>query len=159
MINSKWDLRFLEMARFLSSWSLDPSSKIGAVAVSPTRQILSVGYNGFPRGISDTEERLTKRELKYEYVVHAEKNLVYNACHNGISLNGSTVYVYGLPICSECAKAIIQVGSRRVICAVDHDEPMNQKWADSWIKSKELFAEVGIDYSLITTRNTDGHQS
>ena len=61
----------------------------------------------FQRGIKDSEERLNNRERKYELVVHAEMNAIYNASLNGVSLKDSTLYVYGLPICDECAKGII----------------------------------------------------
>ena len=67
---SKWDKRFINIAESVSTWSKDPSRKIGAIAVR-NRKILSTGYNGFPKGIEDTEARLNVREIKYQYVVHA----------------------------------------------------------------------------------------
>ena len=110
----KWDIRFLELARHISSWSKDPSRKIGAVAIKD-RQVLATGYNGFPAGVIDDEERYNDREVKYELVVHAEMNCIFNAGKNGMSLKGSTMYVYGLPVCHECAKGIIQTGVERVV--------------------------------------------
>ena len=105
----KWDIRFISIAREYSTWSKDPSTQVGAVAVDPkTRRVLSGGYNGFPRGIEDTDKRLNDRDLKHSLVVHAEMNLIYNATRSGISLEGSHLYVWGLPVCSECAKGIIQ---------------------------------------------------
>ena len=74
----KWDGRFLDIAREISTWSKDPSRKIGAIAVRD-RKILATGYNGFPKGIEDTPCRLNIREIKYQYVVHAEMNCIYNA--------------------------------------------------------------------------------
>lgn len=106
----KWDKRYLELAREVASWSKDPSKKIGAIAVGSKGQVLSQGYNGFPRGIDDSKRRYEDRAIKYKYVVHAEMNVIYNATYNGISLDGATLYVYGLPVCSECAKGIIQTG-------------------------------------------------
>ena len=85
-----WDARYLDLAENVSSWSKDPSRKIGAVAVGSKGQILSQGYNGFPRGIDDSIERYNDKETKYRYVVHAEMNVVYNATYNGISLDGAT---------------------------------------------------------------------
>ena len=143
-----WNERFMEMAELVSTWSKDPSRKIGAVAVGSKRQILSTGYNGFPRGIDDTEERLNNRELKYQYVVHAEQNMIYNATYNGISLDGASLYVYGLPICHECAKGIIQVGIKEVfICRKSLLDRPN--WYDSYLKSKEMFDEAGIVVKLV----------
>lgn len=149
-LSKKWRIRFIELAEHFSNWSRDPSTKIGAVAVSENRQILSIGYNGFPRGISDSEERLEDRETKYKHVVHAEKNLIYNACHNGISLKDSTLYVYGLPVCGECAKAVIQVGISRVICGFDGEYKEN--WKESVEFAEKLFNEVRIKFDYYSKK-------
>lgn len=141
----KWDVRFIELAQHFSSWSRDPSTKIGSVAVSKDRQILSIGYNGFPRGINDLDERLNDRPTKYSYVVHAEKNLIYNACLNGISLKDSILYVYGLPVCAECAKAVVQVGVKRVVCGFV--EELNPRWIESTKLAEEIFKEVNLDFT------------
>jgi len=138
---SKWDLRFLEMAKLVATWSKDPSRKIGAVAVN-NRQVIATGYNGFPAGIEDTLERYQDRETKYEFVVHAEMNCIFNAGKNGMSLKDSTMYVYGLPVCHECAKGIIQTGVKRVVI---HDEKYTDlKWVNSFKKTLNLFSEAGI---------------
>src|SRR6056300_1257995 len=83
---TKWDKRFMDMAQMISTWSKDPSSKIGAVAVNDEKRILATGYNGFPRGIADTEERLNNRDEKYPRIIHAEMNVLMNALYNGVSL-------------------------------------------------------------------------
>jgi dCMP deaminase len=144
----KWDKRFLKMSQEVAGWSKDPSAQIGCVAVNDNRQILSTGYNGFPRGINDTEERYSVREEKYKYVVHAEMNAIYNATWNGVSLNGSTFYVYGLPVCSECAKGIIQSGVKRVVMHGDL-ESIPDRWIQSWNNTKKLFDEAGVKYEFI----------
>lgn len=143
-----WNLRFMDLAQQVSTWSKDPSKKIGAVVVGPKRQILSTGYNGFPRGIEDTHDRLNDRDLKYKYVVHAEMNAIYNATYTGTSLDGASMYVYGLPICHECAKGIIQVGIKEVFIDKKSlsDKP---NWYDSYLKSKEMFDDVGITIKLV----------
>jgi dCMP deaminase len=145
---NKWDRRFLEMAKNISSWSKDPSTCVGSIAVDPIkRNILSTGYNGFPRDLSDSEERYNDRPIKYKFIVHSEMNLIYNATFNGVSLDGSTLYVYGLPVCSECAKGIIQVGVKRVV--MDTGQPIiPDKWIDSWEYTKAMFDEVGIEYEF-----------
>lgn len=142
-----WDMRFLSDAKHHSSHSKDPSSRIGAVFVRDNN-ILSIGWNGFPRGIADTPERLNHRETKYKYVVHAEMNGIYNATHNGVSLNGSTLYVYGFPTCDKCALGLIQVGVKRVV--VQYDE-IPERWKDSFDLAKDLFKEAGIKYETIMT--------
>jgi len=144
---NKWDMRFLGLAAEISTWSKDPSKKIGAVAFSPKGQVLSQGYNGFPRGIADTDERYTDRNLKYKYVVHAEMNVIYNAVYNGTSLDGATLYVFGLPACSECAKGIIQTGIKRVVMS-NIDGGMD-RWKESWEATQEMFAEAGIEWEII----------
>ena len=73
MILKKWDLRFLEMARNAASWSKDPSTKVGAIIVDDDKRVISVGYNGFPKGVRD-DERLDDRQEKYKIIVHAERN-------------------------------------------------------------------------------------
>ena len=83
---TKWPIRFMNMAKMVSTWSKDPSSKIGAVAVNDERNILATGYNGFPKGIADTEERLNNKDEKYPRIVHAEMNALMNALYNGVSL-------------------------------------------------------------------------
>lgn len=143
-----WNLRFMYLAKQVSTWSKDPSKKIGAVVVGSKRQILSTGYNGFPRGIEDTDERLNDRDLKYKYVVHAEMNAIYNATYTGTSLDGASMYVYGLPICHECAKGIIQVGIKEVF--IDRKSLLDKpNWYDSYLKSKEMFDAVGITIKLV----------
>ena len=108
ILSNKWDKRYIELATQISQWSKDPSSKIGCVAIGDKGQVLAQGYNGFPRNISDNE-RLHERSVKLKYVVHAEMNTIFNAAFSGISLEGSTFYVVGLPCCSDCAKGIVQV--------------------------------------------------
>ena len=146
ILSSKWDYRFLDLAELISTWSKDPSKKIGAVAIGSKRQILAQGYNGFPRGISDSEDRYEDRQRKYELVVHAEMNVIYNASYNGVSLDGATLYVHGLPVCSECAKAVIQVGIKNVIM---RELVPEDRWLESWTKSKEMFKEAGVYYGFI----------
>lgn len=138
----KWDNRFLSLAQEVAGWSKDPSTQVGAVIVGSKREVLSQGFNGFPRGINDSVERYNNREVKYKFVVHAEMNAIYNASYSGTSLDGSTLYIYGLPICSECAKGIIQVGIERVVVLRSKE---NGDWSDSVKLSKEMFKEVGIE--------------
>ena len=138
---NKWTKRYLNLAKQVSTWSKDPSRKIGAVAIGSQGQVLSQGYNGFPRGVNDTKERLNNREEKYVYTVHAEMNCIYNACLNGVSLNGSTLYVYGLPVCDKCAPGIIQVGIKKVIMFSNEKVDI---WEESFKITKQMFDEAGI---------------
>ena len=146
-VSIDWRNRYLSLAKNVASWSKDPSRKVGAIAVGSKGQILSQGYNGFPRGILDSDDRLNDRPTKYKYVVHAEMNVIYNATFNGVSLDNSTLYVYGLPACSECAKGIIQVGIKRVIVCTDCIIP--EVWLQSWSNTISMFDEAGILHEWI----------
>jgi dCMP deaminase len=139
---NKWSRRYLDVAKEVATWSKDPSKKIGAIAVGDKGQILSQGYNGFPRGVKDTDNRYDVREEKYKYVVHGEMNCIYNACNSGVSLNGATLYVTGLPVCSECAKGIIQVGINKVVMEYPKDIP--DFWRESMLLTKQMFQEAGV---------------
>ena len=140
----KWDMRFLELADVIRKWSKDPSRKIGAIAVRD-RKILATGYNGFPKGIADLKVRYDNREEKYKLVVHAEMNCIYNAAENGISLKESTLYIYGLPVCGDCALGIIQAGITRVV-AFSAGTP--ERWKEAIGKTDEIFKEAGVKYEF-----------
>lgn len=143
----KWTERYFNLAKETASWSKDPSRKIGAVVIGDKGQIKSQGYNGFPRGVDDSSERYNNRPVKYQFVVHAEANAIYNAHHNGTSVSGDTIYVTGLPVCHECAKAIIQVGIKKVI----YDTPIVEGtgWFESCTLALEMFDEANVDYECI----------
>ena len=143
--DEKWKNRYLDMAANVATWSKDPSRKIGAVIVGTKGQIISQGFNGFPRGIEDSKERYDDRPTKYKYVVHAELNAIFNAAYNGSTVEGSTIFVSGLPVCHDCARAVIQTGIKHVV--------MNTKPADTWKESGDLslsmFDEAGVTYEFI----------
>ena len=147
-MENKWNERWMQRAKEYSSWSKDPSSKIGAVAIDPKRRIeLSGGYNGFPRGIDDTAERYNDRPTKYKLIVHAEMNVIANAAYNGVSLYGSHLYVYGLPICSDCAKVLINAGIEKVY--MRYPIAILQKWVDSAKDTQEMFEEANIKIEVM----------
>jgi dCMP deaminase len=119
-----------------------------AVIVNDDRRILATGYNGFPRGIDDSEQRLNNKEEKYPRIIHAELNALMNALYNGVSVKGATLYVFGLPVCSDCTKSVIQAGIKRVVIPVMKDVP--QKWSDSWNEMSEpMFKEAGVTVNYI----------
>ena len=100
----KWDIRFLDMAQLVSTWSKDPSTKVGAVIVDPNNRVVSVGYNGFAKGVSD-DNRLDNRETKYKMIVHAECNALIFAQR---PLTECAIYTYPFMPCPKCASMIIQ---------------------------------------------------
>ncbi len=116
-----WDEYFMGVAILASQRSKDPNTQVGACIVNDDNKIMSVGYNGFPRGCSDDEfpwerEGGKESETKYPYVCHAELNAILNA--GGNDLKGCRIYVALFP-CNECAKAIIQCGIKEVIYISD----------------------------------------
>jgi len=150
-LSSKWDIRYLQLAENIASWSKDPSTQIGAIAVGTKGQVLAQGYNGFPRGVEDRVSYYEDRETKYKYVVHAEMNVIYNATYNGVSLDGATLYVTGLPVCSDCAKGVIQVGIKRVVMKEQNIPP---KWIESWKTTAGMFDQAKINWEFINVTDS-----
>ena len=145
-IMSKWDRRFLELAKQISTWSKDPSTQVGCVVVGPDREIRSTGFNGLPRGIDDTDERLNNREIKYPMICHAEENAIMHAARIGVSLKDCTAYVTWPP-CTRCARSLIQAG----IVEVVYTEPNNipERWQEDFIRSTNMMKEAGIKLRTI----------
>jgi dCMP deaminase len=139
-LSEKWDRRFLELAKHISQWSKDPSTKCGCVVVGPDREIRATGYNGFPRGVEDTEARLSNREEKYKLVVHAEENALLYAARVGVSLSGCTAYVTWPP-CTRCAVSLIQAGINNVIYV---EGTIPSRWEDDFILSTSILLEAGV---------------
>lgn len=141
---NKWHKRFLEMAKLVSTWSKDPSTKVGAVIVDKNRRIISTGYNGFAVGVDDCEERLIDRTLKYPLTLHAEENAMSFAKQN---LEGCKLYVCGLPPCAHCASLIIQSGIKEVYTYTMKEE--NERWKESFGLTKKIFEEAGVNLTFI----------
>lgn len=109
MYSEKWDKRYLKLAKTVSDWSKDPRKKCGAVIVDDGK-IKGVGYNGFPRGVKDSNIRLLDKPLKLKIIVHAEVNAI--VASEG---KGDCVYVYPQLPCGQCMGLIIQAGIKRVV--------------------------------------------
>lgn len=142
MVN--WDKRFFDAAVYISEWSKDRSTKIGAVIVK-NNDIISTGYNGFPSGSNDDKEERHQRPLKYSWTEHSERNAIYSAAKHGKSTNGCTIYVKWFP-CSDCARAIIQSGIIRLVCNKPNFE--DERWGESFKIAHEMLTEceIKIDY-------------
>ena len=140
-MTSKWDMRFIELARHISGWSKDPSTKVGCVVVGEDREIRSTGFNGFPRGIDDDPERLADREKKYPLICHAEENAIMHAARIGVSLKDSTAYVTWPP-CSRCARSLIQAGIREVVYSSSEEIP--ERWLEDFEISTSMLAEANV---------------
>lgn len=141
-----WYEFFMRHVYLAASKSKDPRTKIGAILVKDNT-VISEGYNGFPRGVQDLNKRYTSRKTKYNYVVHAEHNVILNCARNGISTLGTTLYTQGIP-CKECAKAIIQTGVKLIIT---HSLWPNLVHCPNWVRSikigERMLDEAGIQIS------------
>ena len=138
--NISWDDYFMGMAVLSSLRSKDPSTKVGAVIVSPDNKVISIGYNGMPRLVDEDKLSWNKGEgldSKYLYVCHAEFNAILNTQVGG-TLKGATLYVTLFP-CNECAKAVIQTGIKEIVY-------LNDKYADQLIfqASRKMLELAGV---------------
>ena len=140
-MTTKWDLRFIGLAQHISTWSKDPSTKVGCVVVGEDREIRSTGFNGFPRGINDDDERLMDREKKYPLICHAEENAIMHAARIGVSLKDSTAYVTWPP-CSRCARSLIQAGIREIVYPETGKIP--ERWIEDFTISDSMLNEAGV---------------
>ena len=145
-MSEKWDNRFLELAKHISGWSKDPSTKVGCVVVGEDREIRSTGFNVFPRGINDDAARLTDRDKKYPLICHAEENAIMHAARIGISLKGSTAYVTWPP-CSRCARSLIQAGIEEIVYPETNAIP--ERWLDDFNTSNGMLLEAGINVRTV----------
>ncbi len=128
---NKWNKRFIELAKLVSTWSKDPSTQVGAVIVDQKNRVVSLGFNGYPRGVKD--EGLDNREERYAKVLHAEANAILFAKQN---LTDCIIYVYPLLPCSSCMALIIQTGIIKVVA--QFSEKRNKELLARWEYSNQL---------------------
>jgi dCMP deaminase len=141
---TNWDQRFIDLARHISAWSKDPSMKVGCVIVADDHGVVSMGFNGFPRGVED-DGRLDNRDKKYPLICHAEENAILHAAKKGHTLAGLTAYVTHPP-CTRCARGLIQAGIKQVVYP-DSDIP--DRWREDFSLAASMFAEVGVKVKII----------
>lgn len=144
-----WDEYFMGIALLSAKRSKDPNTQVGACIVDENNHIMSVGYNGFPKGCSDDifpwDRSGEEYDTKYLYVCHAELNAILNCAGD---LRGCRIYVALFP-CNECAKAIIQSGIKEVLYLSDKYEKTVGTMA-----SKRMFDAAGVKYSPITFKKS-----
>ncbi len=142
----EWINRYFELSKHIAEWSKDPSTKVGAIIVDKYGKILSLGYNGFPRGVEDTEERLNNREVKYNLIVHAEANSILNAA---TSVSGSRIFTSKFP-CNECSKLIVQAGiSILYTTSPDSDIELYNRYKEKFEYSKLILKEGNVEVNYI----------
>ncbi|MGF1703559.1 cytidine/deoxycytidylate deaminase family protein [Photobacterium makurazakiensis] len=134
---SKWAVRFFQMAELVGSWSKDPSTQVGAVITKGNR-IVSVGFNGYPHGISDSAD-IDDREMKLLKTLHAEENAILFAKRD---LADCDIWVTHFP-CPNCAAKIIQTGISTVHCP-EQTEDFLSRWGDKIKVSQDMFTQSGV---------------
>lgn len=143
-----WSEYFINIAEQIKFKSKDPSTKIGSVIADDDNTIISTGYNSFPRGLNDSVVERGERPEKYNWMVHAELNSILNAARTGVSVKGSTMYITsGLP-CTECAKAIINAGIKKVYCKTVCTTQNKEKWEESQKRALIMLEECNVKVIL-----------
>ena len=135
-MNAKWIARFGGLAKEVASWSKD-GTQVGAVIVRPDRTVASVGFNGFPRGVDDSVDRINNRSTKLLFTLHAELNAILAAKE---PLNGYSIFVHPFQPCAQCAGAIIQSGIKDVYCPYSY----NERWESSFKSALQMLDEAGV---------------
>ena len=138
-----WIEYFYNIAEEVKKKSKDKNTQIGAVIVGKDKEIVSTGYNSFPRGIDDERADRQEKPEKYFWFEHAERNAIYNAARIGVSTKGCTMYLTcGIP-CADCARGIINAGISKIYVRKGGGA-QSQKWLDSGERSRQMFKEAGV---------------
>ena len=138
-----WIEYFYNIAEEVKKKSKDKNTQIGAVIVGIDKEIVSTGYNSFPRGIDDERAERQEKPEKYFWFEHAERNAIYNAARIGVSTKGCTMYLTcGIP-CADCARGIINAGISKIYVRKGGGA-QSQKWLDSGERSRQMFKEAGV---------------
>lgn len=154
--SDKWNRHFLDLSLAHAAMSKDPAKKVGSVIVGPDKEIISMGFNGLPRGLDDTDVRLNDKEVKRLLTVHAEMNAVLAMARaGGAGLLGKTMFiathddggVWGGPPCTRCAVEVIQAGIAHI---VSYPAKPGSSWASDLGVAMKLLTEVGISYTEVT---------
>jgi dCMP deaminase len=139
-----WTEYFLNIAEQVKLKSKDQSTQIGAVIVGIDNEVLSTGYNSFPRGMDDSKQERQERPEKYFWFEHAERNAIYNAARVGTALKNSTIYLTSGVPCMDCARGIVNSGIKVVWCKRICTTKNKEKWEESQLKSIQLLNECGV---------------
>lgn len=143
------DQLFMQMAKEMRMKSGDPSTKVGAVIIHKSEKGgIPGGYNSFPPGVLETEERMNNREEKYPRIVHAEMNALMDAIAIGLDVRKGTIYVTEFP-CASCCGVLITSGIRRVV-AQKPTEDFLSRWSTQISISMSMLEEAGVELTLVS---------
>jgi dCMP deaminase len=151
MAQRDWDEYFFGMCDYIATKSKDQSTKVGAIVVGPHHEIRTSGWNDFPRGVIDDLQERRDKPMKYDFTEHAERNAIFNAARVGIPLNGCTMYIPWFP-CTDCARAIIQVGINELVCLEPDFE--DRRWGVSHERASDMLREANINVRYFNPSTT-----
>lgn len=142
-------IKYYKLARYQANlFSKDPSTKVGALFLAPKSfEILTMGYNGMPRGVDETRPERWERPIKYRYVEHAERNALFNANRRGVAMEGSIAVVCLFP-CADCARGMIQSGVQALVTMIPNLD--DNRWDESFEVARELLEESGVHLIILT---------
>ena len=139
---TNWDIKFLELCTFISSWSKDQKKKVGAVIVDSDNRVIATGYNGIPQGCNDDDETRHIKPKKNFFFAHAEANAIFSCAKSGVKTKDCVMYLTWYPCC-DCCKAIIQSGISKIVC---YEPDWNDdSWGESFRYTKEMLDEARIE--------------
>lgn len=151
MNRPSWDQLYFTMCYLISMRSRDPNTHFGSVITDADNVLVSTGYNSLPRGIEPDADgkRMDRKQDKYAWMEHAERNAIYNAARRGTQLKGCVLYITSTP-CMDCARAIVQTGIAKVKIHKQGHETYVQNH-DRWVHNRtlELFDESGVEYEFV----------
>lgn len=140
-----WDKFYVDMAEFMSTASKDRWTKVGAVLVGVDNYGIGHGFNGFPRGVADTEKRLSDRVLKNRLTLHAERNAILSSNRD---LVGACLYTWPLPSCSDCTAMMIQAGIKRHVAPAVPSH-LVERWQENIDLALSMYKEAGVEVVIL----------
>lgn len=141
-----WDKTFFDIINVIAQRSDDPNTKLGSIIVSKDNDIISIGFNGLPRGVKPTPRKL-QRPTKYDFMEHAESNSILNCVRNNTLIPpNSRLYVQMTP-CVNCTRAIIQSGISEVV--IGDTVSSNPKWEEDWVTSQLMLVEASVSWRIV----------
>lgn len=143
----KWERRYLDLAKLISTWSKDPSTKVGAVIIGPDRAVISIGFNGFPRKMPDTPDLYLNRDEKYSRIIHGEINALLQV--KGGVPKGSTLYTYPFMPCDRCVVQFLQAGVMSYVAPMTTPE-QQERWGASFERTTRYIRECGAELTLVS---------
>ena len=149
-MRESWNQYFMGLAKNAASRSKDRSTKVGAIAVGRDKEVITICYNGMPRGVDDNVEARHVRPYKYLFMAHGEENIVSTAARLGVSLMGCTIYVKclpePLPPCATCARMMINAGVAKVVY---EKAEVPERWKESCEAALEMLNEAGVKVDMM----------